>query len=63
MDLMGLGGLYFAEDFNKALKTWYSEFIGVGRTLMLFKDLGTLLKEGKKNKICMAFDFDHPELY
>ena len=30
---------------------------------MLNKDLGTLLKEGKNDKICMAFDTDHPEFY
>ena len=61
--LIGLGGLYTAEDFNKALKSGYSDFIGTGRASMLNKDLGILLKEGKCDKINLKLDPDHPEKY
>ena len=61
--LIGLGGLYTDKDFNKALNSGYSDFIGVARALMLNKDLGILLKEGKGDQICLAFDIYHPENY
>ena len=61
--LIGLGGLYTAEDFNKALKSGYSDFIGTGRASMLNKELGILLKEGKYDKINLKLDPDHPEKY
>ena len=36
--LIGVGGLYTAQDFNKALNSGYSDFIGTGRASMLNKD-------------------------
>ena len=61
--LIGLGGLYSEKDFEKALNTGFCEFIGTGRASMLNKDLGTLLKEKKGDKICLEFEPDHPEKY
>ena len=61
--LIGLGGLYTDKDFNKALNSGYSEFIGTSRASMLNKDLGILLKEGKSEQICLEFDIYHPEKY
>jgi len=61
--LIGLGGLYTDKDFNKALNSGYSEFIGTSRASMLNKDLGILLKEGKGEQICLEFDIYHPEKY
>ena len=61
--LIGLGGLYTDKDFNKALNSGYSEFIGAGRASLLNKDLGILLKEGKGEQICLEFDIYHPEKY
>ena len=63
MALIGLGGLYSDKDFNKALNSGFVEFVGVGRALMLNKDFGILLKEGKGDKLCLEFDTDHPEKY
>ena len=54
--LIGIGGLYSEKDFEKALNTGFCEFIGTGRASMLNKDLGTLLKEKKGDKICLEFD-------
>ena len=51
MALIGLGGLLTEKDLNKALNSGYTEFIGVGKALLLNKDLGKLLKEGKGDKI------------
>ena len=61
--LIGLGGLYSDKDFNKALNTGYSDFIGTGRASMLNKDLAILLKEGKGDKLNLTLESDHPEKY
>ena len=61
MTLIGVGGLLSDKDFNKALNSGYAEFIAAGKALMLNKDLGTLLKEGKE--LCIEFDGNHPEKY
>ena len=37
--LIGVGGLYSYNDFNKALKSEFVEFIGTGRASMLNKDV------------------------
>ena len=63
MALIGVGGLYTDKDFNKALKSGYSDFIGTGRASMLNKDLGILLKEGKGDKLNLVLEPDHPEKY
>ena len=61
--LIGLGGLYSVEDFNRALNSGYSEFIGTGRASMLNKDLVILLKEGKGDKINLFLDPSQKEKY
>ncbi len=61
--LIGVGGLLSSEDLNKALDSGYADFIAVGRDLMLNKDLGTLLKEGKGDKIKLEIDPEHPEQF
>ena len=63
MALVGVGGLFNDKDFNKALNSGYVEFIGGGKTFLLNKGLGVLLKEGKSDKIQLEFDADHPEYY
>lgn len=59
--LIGVGGLYSENDFNKAINTGFSEFIGAGRASMINKDLGIKLKNG--NKLDLEIDPDHPEKY
>jgi 2,4-dienoyl-CoA reductase-like NADH-dependent reductase (Old Yellow Enzyme family) len=61
MALIGVGGLLSYDDLNKALDSGYADFIGVARALMLNKDLGILLKEGKGDKIRLEIDPEHPE--
>ena len=61
--LIGVGGLYSDKDFNKALNSGYSDFIGTGRASMLNKNLGTLLKEERKDEINLVLDPVHPEKY
>ena len=61
--LIGVGGLFTEKDINKALLSGYTEFIGVGRASMINKDLATLLKEGKGDKIEVEVDDKHPEDY
>ena len=61
--LIGLGGLYSDKDFNKALNSGYSDFIGTGRASMLNRDLAILLKEGKGDKLNLTLELDHPEKY
>ena len=63
MALIGVGGLTTDKDFNKALNSGYTEFIGIGRANMINRDLGTLLKEGKGDKLELELDPDHPEKY
>jgi 2,4-dienoyl-CoA reductase-like NADH-dependent reductase (Old Yellow Enzyme family) len=63
MALIGVGGLFTEKDINKALISGYTEFIGVGRASMINKDLATLLKEGKGDKIEVEVDDKHPEDY
>ena len=63
MALIGVGGLLSNEDLNKALDSGFADFIAVGRALMLNKDLGTLLKEGKGGKIKLEIDPEHPEQF
>ena len=63
MALIGVGGLFTEKDINKALSSGYTEFIGVGRASMINRDLATLLKEGKGDKIEVEVDDKHPEDY
>ena len=63
MALVGVGGLKTDKDFNKALNSGYTEFIGIGRANMINRDLGPLLKEGKGDKLELEIDPDHPEKY
>ena len=63
MALIGVGGLFSYDDLSKALDSGYADFIGVARALMLNKDLGILLKEGKKDKINLEIDPEHPEQF
>ena len=63
MALIGVGGLFTEKDIHKALISGYTEFIGVGRASMINKDLATLLKEGKGDKIEVEVDDKHPEDY
>ena len=63
MALIGVGGLLSYDDLSKALDSGYADFIGVARALMLNKDLGILLKEGKKDKINLEIDPEHPEQF
>ena len=61
--LIGLWGLRTEEDFNKAVNTGFSEFIGTGIASILNRELGILLKEGKGDKILVELDLEHPENY
>ena len=61
--LIGVGGLYSDKDFNKALNSGYSDFIGTGRASMLNKNLAVLLKEGKGDQINLTLELEHPEKY
>ena len=63
MTLIGVGGLFSKEDLNKALDSGYADFIGIARALMLNKDIGILLKEGKTDKIKLEIDPEHPEMF
>ena len=63
MALIGVGGLLSYDDLSKALDSGYADFIGVGKALMLNKDLGILLKEGKKDKINLEIGPEHPEQF
>ena len=63
MVLIGVGGLYTDKDFNKALNSGLSDFIGTGRASMLNKDLGILLKERKGDKLNLILEPEHPEKY
>ena len=61
--LIGVGGLKSEKDFDNALKSGFSEFIGAGLASMMNKDLGILLKEGKGDMLDLQIDLDHPEKY
>ena len=61
--LIGVGGLRTQSDFTKAINSGYSEFIAAGVSSMINKDLGTLLKENKADKLELELDPEHPERY
>ena len=61
--LIGVGGLFGEKDINKALNTGFTEFIAVGKAIMINKDLGKLLKEGKGDQLELEVDKEHPEKY
>ena len=61
MALIGVGGLYSENDFNRALNSGFCEFIGCGKASMINKDLGVKLKNGKKQDL--ELDSNHPEKY
>ena len=61
--LIGVGGLYSYKDFNKALKSEFSDFVATARASMMNKDLGTLLKEEREDEINLLLDPVHPEKY
>ena len=59
--LIGVGGLFSENDFNRALNSGFCEFIGCGKASMINKDLGVKLKNGKK--LDLELDSNHPEKY
>ena len=61
--LIGVGGLFSYKDFNKALKSEFSDFIATARASMMNKYLGTLLKEERVDEINLLLDPVHPEKY
>ena len=61
--LIGVGGLLSEKDINKALNTGFTEFIAVGRAIMINKNLGKLLKEGKGDQLELEVDKEHPAKY
>ena len=61
--MIGVGGLRTQSDFTKAINSGYSEFIAAGVSNMINKDLGTLLKENKGDKLEIELDPEHPERY
>ena len=61
--LIGVGQLYSHKDFNKALKSEFSDLIAAGRASMMNKNLATLLKEEKYEDINLILDPIHPEKY
>ena len=61
--LIGVGGLFSYKDFNKALKSEFSDFIATARASMMNKNLGTLLKEERWDEINLLLDPVHPEKY
>ena len=61
--LIGVGGLRTQSDFTKAINSGFSEFIVARVSNMINKDLGTLLKENKGDKLEIELDPEHPEKY
>ena len=61
--LIGVGGLLSENDFNLAMKSGFCEFIAVGRASMINTNLGSLLAEGKGDKINLTLDPQQPEKY
>ena len=61
--LIEVGGLRTQSDFIKAINSGFSEFIAAGVSNMINKDLGTLLKENKGDKLEIELDPEHPEKY
>jgi len=61
--LIGVGGLIFAESFNKALNSGWVDAYCSGVGFIVNKHLGKLLKEGKEDEIKDYIDAQHPELY
>ena len=63
MPLFGVGGLKSEKDFKAAVESQFCEFIALGAASMMNKDLGILLKEKKADKLILALDTEHPEVY
>ena len=61
--LVGVGGLRSEKQIMSAINSGFSEFVAVGNGSMMNKDLGTLLKEGKGDKLEVELDSEHPEKY
>ena len=61
--LVGVGGLRSEKQIMSAINSGFSEFVAVGNGSMMNKDLGTLLKEGKGDKLEVELDTEHPEKY
>ena len=61
--LVGVGGLRNEKQIMSAINSGFSEFVGVGNCSMMNKDLGTLLKEGKGDKLEVELDTEYPEKY
>ena len=61
--LVGVGGLKSEKQIMSAINSGFSEFVAVGNGSMMNKDLGTLLKEGKGDKLEVELDTEHPEKY
>ena len=63
MPLIDVGGLKSEKDFKEAVESQFCEFNAVGAASMMNKDLGILLKEKKADKLILALDPEHPEVY
>ena len=61
--IIGVGGLLSEDDINSAINSGFSEFVAVGRASMLNKNLGTLLAQGKGDKLDLELDPKQKEKY
>ena len=63
LPLIGVGNLYTGNDIAKAFDTGWTEFIALGKTVMLNPDLADLVRENRDADIQTALDPDRADHY
>ncbi len=63
LPLIGVGNIFTADQALKAAQTGWTEFIGVGKTVMINPNFAKLIANGEENKIVTELDPDKADRY
>ena len=63
LPLIGVGSLYTGDQILRAYQTGWSEFVALGRAVMLNPDLVQLIKTGHDEAIETTFNWQHVDRY
>lgn len=63
MPLIGVGSIFSEKDFKDAINSGLSEFVGIGKSIMMTPHLGTLLFEGRGSEIETELDLTKSDHY
>ena len=60
---MGVGKLFTANEISQAFDTGWTEFIALGKTIIINPDIANLISEGREDEIVTELDINKPDRY